>query len=80
MQREGRDIRAVFLGQLHNPCLPMRRGHSMRKGVGGRGRSFYTNFVYWLERIFEISNHILKNAFSQYKVSKIMLKRLINCL
>ena len=50
------------------------------EGVGGRGRSFYTNFVYWLNRIFEISNHILENAFSQYKVSKVMLKRLINCL
>ena len=44
------------------------------------GRSFYTNLVYWLDRIFEISNHILENAFSQYKVSKIMLKLLINCL
>ena len=36
--------------------------------------------VYWLDRIFEISNHILENAFSQYKVSKIMLKLLLNCL
>ena len=36
--------------------------------------------VYWLERIFEIGNHIHENAFYQYKVSKIMLKLLINCL
>ena len=36
--------------------------------------------VYWLDRIFEISNHILEKAFSQYKVSKIMLKLPINCL
>ena len=89
-QREGRDVRAVFLGQLHNHRFPMCCGHSMGKGmgegvgvwerVGGRGRSFYMIFVYWLERIFEISNHILKNAFSEYKVSQIMFKQLINCL
>ena len=40
-QREGRDVRSVFLGQLHNHCLPMRRGNSVGKGVGkgvwGRG-------------------------------------------
>ena len=36
--------------------------------------------VYWPERIFEIRNHIHENAFSLYTISKIMLKRLINCL
>ena len=41
-QREGRDVRAVFIGQLHNYCLPMRRGHSWwwvvgDGGVGGGG-------------------------------------------
>ena len=53
-------------------------------GVEGGGEVIlhYYNvaMVYWLDRIFEISNHILENAFSQYKVSKIMLKLLINCL
>ena len=50
-QREGRDVRAVFIGQLHNYCLPMRRVHSVglvvgsgRWGVGGR--SFYT-IIMW---------------------------------
>ena len=86
-QREGWDIRAVFIGQLHNYCLPMRRGHSVGKveGSGGKGgevilHDYNVAMVYWLDGIFEISNHILENAFSQYKVSKIMLKLLINCL
>ena len=79
----------MFIGQLHNYCLPMRRGHSVGKvvgsggwGVGGEVILHYYNvaMVYWLDRIFEISNHILENAFSQYKVSRIMLKLLINCL
>ena len=37
-------VRAVFIGQLHNYCLPMRRGHSWwwvvgdgGGGVGGSG-------------------------------------------
>ena len=86
-QREGPDVRAVFIGQLHNYCLPMRRGHRVGKvvGSGGWGGEVILNYynvamVYWLDRIFEISNHILENAFSQCKVSKIMLKLLINCL
>ena len=36
-QREGRDVRAVFIGQLHNYCLPMRRGHSWWWVVGDGG-------------------------------------------
>ena len=36
-QREGRDVRAVFIGQLHNYFLPMRRGHSWWWVVGGGG-------------------------------------------
>ena len=41
------DVRAVFIGQLHNYCLPMRRGHSWwwvvgdGGGVGGGGRPNY---------------------------------------
>ena len=35
---------------------------------GGRGRSFYMILVYWLERIFEICNHILENAFFMYTI------------
>ena len=67
----------------------MRSGHSVGKVVGSGGLGVgggevilhYYNvaMVYWLDRIFEISNHILENAFSQYKVSKIVLKLLINC-
>ena len=41
---------------------------------------FRVAMVYWLERIFEIRNHIQENAFSLYAISKIMFKRLINCL
>ena len=144
----------MFLGQLHNYCLPERRGHCWGRGwgvgggglgvgggglgvggwgwgvgggglgvggwgwgvgggglgvggwgwgvgggglgvggwgwgVGGGGlgvggevmlHDFRVAMVYWLERIFEIRNHILENAFSLYTISKIMLKLLINCL
>ena len=42
-QREGRDVRAVFIGKLHNYCLPMRRGHSwwwvVGDGGGGGGQT-----------------------------------------
>ena len=96
-QREDRDVCAVFLGQLRNHCLPMRRGHSLGRGWGGwwgvvragwgggvKGEVILHDFrvamVYWLERIFEIRNHIHENAFSLYTISKIMLKQLINCL
>ena len=53
--------------------------------MGGGGAEVILHYynvamVYWLDRIFEISNHILEKPFSQYKVSKIMLKVLINCL
>ena len=57
----------------------MRRGHSVglvvgSGGLGGEVILHYYNvaMAYWLERIFEIFNHILENAFSQYKVSKVM--------
>ena len=51
-------------------------------GGGGEVILHYYNvaMVYWLDRIFEISDHILENAFSQYKASKKKLKLLINCL
>ena len=64
-------------------------GH-VRPSVGALGgrdevqgvilQDYNVAMVYWRDRIFEISNHILENAFSQYKVSKIMFKWLINCL
>ena len=41
---------------------------------------FHVAMVYWLERIFDILNHIHENAFPLYTISKIMLKLLINCL
>ena len=77
-------------------CLPKHHGHSMGKGVGGGGvwvcvwgggekgevilHNYNVAMIYWLERIFEIRNHIHANAFSMYTISKIMLKQLINCL
>ena len=33
--------------------------------------------VYWLERIFEIRNHIHENAFSLYTISKITAYKLL---
>ena len=44
-QREGRDVRAVFIGQLHNYCLPMRRGHSWWWVVGDGGGGDRTVFL-----------------------------------
>ena len=52
-------------------------------GEGGEGvilHNYNVAMIYWLERIFEIRNHIHANAFSMYTISKIMLKQLINCL
>ena len=60
----------------------------MGKGCGEEGvgkgevmlHEYNVAMVYWLERIFEIRNHIHENTFSLYTISKIMLKQLINCL
>ena len=38
-QREGRDVCAVFIGQLHNYCLPMRMGKVVGSGGWGGGHS-----------------------------------------
>ena len=60
------------------------KGWGKGGGGGGKGevmlRDCSVGMVYWLERIFEIRNHIHENAFSLYTISKTMLKRLINCL
>ena len=47
----------------------MRRGHTVGKVVGSGGwgggvilHYYNVAMVYWLDRIFEISNHILENA------------------
>ena len=51
----------MFIGQLHNYCLPMRHGHSVGKvvgsggwGVGGEAilHDYNVAMVYWLDRIF----------------------------
>ena len=49
------------------------------EGERGRGEVMLHDFSVLLERIFEICNHILENAFSLYTISKIMLKLPINC-
>ena len=48
---------------------------------GGEGEVMLCDYsvamVYWMERIFEIRNHIHENAFSLYTISKITAYKLL---
>ena len=51
-QREGRDVRAVFIGQLHNYCLPITAPNTQISGAvyikgGSKSNTFeYTTAIY----------------------------------
>ena len=62
----------MCLNPLINGCKLIMKLFCGQGGAGGKGEIMLHDFsvaiVYWLERIFEIRNHILENAFSLYTI------------